>query len=135
MTKLDDLINIDFENKTELIREARRGISPIIFVRFAKEIGCKESSLGKLINISANKIHKYIADKKPLGPVQSEHMLKLIFAYKLGETILGTVSDFEKWLQLSSGFGKESYFQLLNTPGSIDIVCEEMTRIAEGYPV
>jgi putative toxin-antitoxin system antitoxin component (TIGR02293 family) len=135
MTQLDNLVGINLEDETELIREARKGISPRIFVRFAKKIGIPETTLGKLINISSKTIHNYIVDGRRLRPVQSEHLLKLILVYRKGIIILGTLEDFIKWLQCSSDIGHESFIHLFNTPGGIDIVSEELTRIAGGYPV
>jgi hypothetical protein len=59
----------------------------------------------------------------------------LILVYRQGIIILGTLEDFIKWLRYSSGIGNESYIHLFNTPGGIDIISEELTRIAEGCPV
>ncbi len=74
----DRFQSLDLQNGSGIVFSARKGVKPKIFFEFADSIDMPEKKLALLINISSRTIHNYKEQQKPLEPVQSEHLLKLI---------------------------------------------------------
>jgi len=70
-----------------------------------------------------------------LEPAQSEHLLKLIALFGKGEEIFGNVGEFNYWLQKPFWNAKEKPFDWLVTPGGIDLVFDELERLAHAYTI
>ena len=126
---------LDLQNGSGIVFSARKGIKPKIFFDFADSINMPEKKLAILINISSRTIHNYKEQHKPLDPIQSEHLLKLIALYGRGEEIFGNVDEFIYWLQKPFWNSKEKPFDWLNTPGGVDLVMDELGRLSHGYAV
>ena len=88
-----------------------------------------------MINISSRTIHNYKEQQKPLDPVQSEHLLKLIALFGKGEDIFGNIDEFNYWLQKPFWNSKEKPIDWLTTPGGVDLVMDELGRLSHGYAV
>ena len=95
----DRFKSLDLQSAFELVVSARKGIKPRIFYEFADSIHMPEKKLAELINISSRTIHNYKEQQKPLDPIQSEHLLKLIALYRKGEDMFGNVEEFNDWLE------------------------------------
>src|SRR5450432_4842451 len=95
----DRFKNLDVQSAFELVVSARKGIKPKLFYDFADSINMPEKKLALLINISSRTIHNYKDQQKPLEPIQSEHLLKLIALFSKGENIFGNIDEFNYWLQ------------------------------------
>jgi len=94
-----------------------------------------EKKLALLINISSRTIHNYKEQQKPLDPIQSEHLLKLIALYRKGEDMFGNVEEFNDWLEKPFWNSKEKPMDWLTTPGGVDLVRDELGRLSHGYAV
>src|SRR5450755_2841997 len=90
--------SLDIDNTSGIVFSARKGVKPKIFFDFADSINMPEKKLALLINISSRTIHNYKDQQKPLEPVQSEHLLKLIALFSRGEDIFGNIDEFNYWL-------------------------------------
>ena len=127
--------SLDIENASGIVFAARKGIKPKWFFELSETIGMPEKKLALLINISSRTIHNYKELQKPLDPVQSEHLLKLIALYGKGEYIFGNMDEFNYWLQKPFWNSKERPIDWLTTPGGVDLVMDEMGRLSHGYAV
>jgi putative toxin-antitoxin system antitoxin component (TIGR02293 family) len=127
--------SLDIENSSGIVFAARKGIKPKWFFEFSDSISMPEKKLALLINISSRTIHNYKELQKPLDPVQSEHLLKLIALYGKGEYIFGNMDEFNYWLQKPFWNSKERPIDWLTTPGGVDLVMDEIGRLSHGYAV
>jgi putative toxin-antitoxin system antitoxin component (TIGR02293 family) len=127
--------DLDLESSLKLVFSARKGIKARLFFEFADSINMPEKKLADLINISSRTVHNYKESQKPLDPVQSEHLLKLISLYGKGEDIFGNLEEFNYWLQKPFWKSKEKPLDWLNTPGGVDLVKDELAHLSHGYAV
>jgi putative toxin-antitoxin system antitoxin component (TIGR02293 family) len=131
----DRFQGLDLQNGSGIVFSARKGIKPKIFFEFADSINMPEKKLALLINISSRTIHNYKEQQRPLDPVQSEHLLKLIALFGKGEDIFGNIDEFNYWLQKPFWNSKEKPIDWLTTPGGVDLVMDELGRLSHGYAV
>ncbi len=131
----DRFQRLDLQSAFEMVISARKGIKPKLFFEFADSINMPEKKLALLINISSRTIHNYKEQQKPLDPIQSEHLLKLIALYGKGEDIFGNIDEFNYWLHKPFWNSKEKPIDWLNTPGGVDLVMDELGRLSHGYAV
>lgn len=122
------------ENDVQLFTQARAGLSSAIFYQFAETIKMPDKSLAQLLHLSPRTISNYLEKHKPLDPVQSEHLLKLITLYDKGEELFGNIDEFNYWLNKPFWNSTEKPVDWLITPGGVDLVILEMDRLAYGYP-
>ena len=131
----DRFQGLGLQNGSGIVFSARKGVKPKIFFDFADSINMPEKKLALLINISSRTIHNYKDQQKPLEPVQSEHLLKLIALFGKGEDIFGNIDEFNYWLQKPFWNSKEKPIDWLTTPGGVDLVMDELARLSHGYAV
>ena len=125
--------NLDLKSAFAIVFSARKGIRPKVFYDFADSIKMPEKSLAALLNLSSRTISNYAALQKTLEPVQSEHLLKLIGLFGKGEDVFGNVDEFNYWLQKPFWNAKEKPIDWLVTPGGVDLVMDELDRLAHAY--
>ncbi len=118
-----------------IVVAARKGVKPKVFYDFAAVIKIPEKVLAGVISLSARTISNYKAQQKALDPVQGEHLLKLIALYEKGESIFGNIDEFNYWLKKSFWNTKETPLDWIITPGGVDLLMEELDKLAQGYPV
>lgn len=123
----------DTDNLPNIVKAALKGVSPDVFYEFAKLIDMPDRYLAGTINTTPRTMSNYKEQKKKLDPVMGEHLLKLIGLCKKGETIFGNVYEFHNWLFKPQPSTIEIPGQLLVTPGGIDLVSQELDRVAYGY--
>jgi putative toxin-antitoxin system antitoxin component (TIGR02293 family) len=126
---------LDLENKLSVAYSARKGVKTSIFYSFAEAANMPEKNLAGLIHLHQRTIQNYKDQNKSLDPVESEHLLKLIGLYMKGEETFGSVDEFNSWLAKPFWNSKEKPLEWLTTPGGVDLVSDELDRIAQGYVV
>ncbi|MDQ3535242.1 MAG: DUF2384 domain-containing protein [Bacteroidota bacterium] len=129
------LPNLRLDDDLALVYFARKGVKPRIFYSFAQAAKMPDKSLAKLLHLHPRTVQNYSDQQKNLDPVQSEHLLKLISLYTKGEELFGSVDEFNYWLQKPFWDSKELPQDLLNTPGGVDLVADEIQRLAHSYVV
>ena len=68
--------------------------------------------------------------------VNGEHSsLELIALYKKGEEVFGNIDAFNYWLKKPFWNNRQKPVDLLITSGGVDLVMEEIDKLAQGYPV
>jgi putative toxin-antitoxin system antitoxin component (TIGR02293 family) len=126
---------LDLKNEFAIVLSARKGIKTKIFYDFATTIKMPEKNLAELINLNSRTISNYATKQKSFEPIQSEHLLKLIALYVKGEEIFGNVGEFNYWLQKPFWNSKEKPIDWLVTPGGVDLLMDELDRLAHAYVV
>lgn len=126
--------DLDILNNHSLVFSARKGLKTKIFYDFADTIKMPEKNLAFIINLSARTISNYKIKRKNLEPLYSEHLLKIIALFKKGEEIFGTIDEFSYWLNKPFWDSKQKPIDWIVTSGGVDLVMEEIDKLAQGYP-
>jgi putative toxin-antitoxin system antitoxin component (TIGR02293 family) len=124
----------NFVNLHSIVFSARRGIKPKVFYDFAETIKMPEKNLATILNLSARTISNYHNEDKVLAPTFSEHLIKLIALYEKGEELFGNVDEFNYWLNKPFWNAEERPMDWIITSGGVDLVKEELDKLAQGYP-
>jgi putative toxin-antitoxin system antitoxin component (TIGR02293 family) len=127
--------NLDIATNFAIVVSARKGLQPKVFYDFAEAIKMSERNLAALINLSSRTISNYKESQKKLDPLYGEHLLKLIALFEKGEQIFGNVDEFNYWLQKPFWNSSEKPSDWLGTGGGVDVLSEELDKLAQGYPV
>ena len=127
--------SFDLSNLNSIVATARKGLKAKVFYDFAEAIKMPEKHLAALINISSRTMSNYKNEEKLLDPIYSEHLLKLISLFEKGEEIFGNIDEFNYWLKKPFWHNKTSPGDLINTIGGVDLITEELEKLAMGYPV
>jgi uncharacterized protein (DUF2384 family) len=123
----------DIDSLPSIVKAALQGVSPDVFYEFAKLIDMPDRYLAALINTSPRTISNYKEQNKKLEPVKGEHLLKLIALCKKGELIFSNFFEFHGWLFKQQPYVIERPANLLVTPGGVDLISQELDRVAYGY--
>jgi putative toxin-antitoxin system antitoxin component (TIGR02293 family) len=127
--------NLGLKDTRSIINAARKGVKATIFYSFASVVNMPEKNLAAILHLHPRTVSNYKGTNKLFSPVESEHLLKLIYLYSRGEQLFGNIDQFNNWLEQPYLNNKETAFEWLNTPGGVDLVAEELDRLAHGYVV
>lgn len=123
-------------NNHLLISTARQGIGVSYFDKLLKTTGIQKGVLASLVGIDPKTVDNYRKNHKKFAVLEGELLLKLERLFAYGEEIFEEMGEFREWLQLESiGLGKMKPIDLLNTSTGVDLVYDELTRIAHGYVI
>lgn len=126
---------IVIDGNYDIFLAARKGLKTKLFYDFAETIGMSEKELASLINLSARTISNYNDAKKLLEPTYSEHLLRLITLFKNGEIVFGNIAEFNYWLRKPFWHTSEKPIDWLITVAGVELVMDEVEKLAQGYPV
>lgn len=127
--------DLDLRSPHSIVFSARKGLKTKVFYDFAEAIKMPEKTLANTINLSSRTISNYNQQQKVLEPVYAEHLLKLISLYEKGEEIFGNTDEFNYWLKKPFWNAEETPMNWIITPGGVDLLMEELDKLAQGYPV
>ena len=119
----------------KLLKKAREGLKTDVFYSLADAIKMPEKALASVINLSPRTISNYRDQEKELDPIYSEHLLKLINLYSFGKEIFGNLDEFTLWMNRPFWNSEERPIDFISTSGGVDLVYEEIEKLAQGYPV
>ncbi len=123
------------KNDFSLVKKAKEGINTDVFYTFADAIKLPEKFLASLINLSPRTISNYRDQNKSLEANYSEHLLKLISLYEKGKMYLGSIDEFNSWLEKPMWDTNDKPIDFLNTSGGVDLIIARLERMAQGYPL
>ena len=126
--------DLDFISNHAIVFSARKGLRTKVFYDFANAIKMPEKNLASIINLSSRTISNYKEKRKSLEPLYSEHLLKLIALYEKGEEIFGNIDEFNYWLQKPLWNSTQKPMDWLVTSGGVDLIMDEIDKLAQGYP-
>ena len=116
-----------------LVMEARAGVLAKTAFDVAGVLQLHADELADLLHTTTKTLRTYREAKKRLNPAASEQVLKLLALARRGEEVFGAPAAFRRWLSKPAyGLGAQVPLALLETSGGIDLVTEEIDRIAYG---
>jgi len=116
-----------------LVMEARTGVLAKTAFDVAALLQLSADELADLLHTTTKTLRTYRQGKKRLGPAASEQVLKLLALARQGEEVFGSASAFRRWLEKPAyGLDHQPPLSLLETSGGIDLVADEVARIAHG---
>ena len=119
----------------KLLKKAREGVKTDVFYSLADAIKMPEKALASVINLSPRTISNYRDQEKGLDPIYSEHLLKLINLYSFGKEIFGNLDEFTLWMNRPFWNSNDKPIDFISTSGGVDLIYEEIEKLAQGYPV
>lgn len=127
--------NLPLRNRADIFLTAQKGVSTKSFYDFATVIEMADKDLAGMINLSSRTVSNYKETRKNFEPIHGEHLLKLIALYLAGEEIFGNVQEFHYWLNKPLWKSSERPIDKLVTSLGVDLIAEEIEKIAQGYPL
>lgn len=116
-----------------LVMEARKGILATVVFEVANAMQLHVDQLADILHITTKTLRNYRQDKRKLNPAHSEQTLKLLALQLKGDKVFGQTAAFRRWLEKPAyGLDDQVPLDLLETSGGIDLVMEELDRIAYG---
>ena len=87
----------------------------------------------KVFEVTPKTLSKYRNENVSLSALMLEHTRKFLDVYELGIEVFGSSGEFNGWLmQDSFGLGREIPADKLNTSLGLELVYDELIRIAYG---
>lgn len=116
-----------------LVMQARTGVPAKTAFAVATLLQFSTDELADLLHLTTKTLRAYRDANKRLAPGASEQVLKLLALAHQGAEVFGDVTAFRRWLGKSAyGLDEQAPLTLLQTSGGIDLVAEEVSRIAYG---
>lgn len=122
-----------FQNNISLLFKAKKGLKPEAVFDFMRISGLPSSQLEDTLNKSLKTFQNYREKKTNLDAVTSEKLLRLFALYSRGTGVFGTTDAFTDWLSRPAyGIGNQVPQDLMDTITGIDLINDELNRIAYG---
>ena len=128
----DNLSVIISDPKLE-IEAAREGIHADQIESFLKSQGMQITEVLKRLNISASTFFKMKQNKEILNTAMTAKFLRLVRILSIGERVLRTDADVQKWLDReAASLGNQRPFDLLDTEPGGRLVEQALLQIEHG---
>ncbi len=115
------------------VRRSLEGIDPNSFKNLAGIMDVSVDELSEIVGVSERTFRNYSNANKMLDPITSEHILKIAKLYQQGIEVFGTKENFNDWLHKPAfAFDDDLPYELLKTPGGVDLIYDELQSIAFG---
>ncbi|QKG52433.1 antitoxin Xre/MbcA/ParS toxin-binding domain-containing protein [Hymenobacter sp. BRD67] len=116
-----------------LVMQARSGVPAKTAFAVANLLQLSTDELADLLHTTTKTLRTYREANKRLAPAASEQVLKLLALARQGSEVFGEPTAFRRWLAKPAyGLDNQLPLSLLQTSGGIDLVAEEVSRIAYG---
>ena len=116
-----------------LLRTARQGVPAQTAFEVAQAFALPPHELEAVYELSIKTLRSCAKTDRPLSATNSEKTLRLIELHGLGIEVFGRADAFLRWLDKPAhGLDQEVPLSLLATAGGIELVAEELRRIAYG---
>lgn len=120
-------------NAIALLATAKHGLRAKAALDFISISGFTYDEFQAIFNTTVKTIQNYAVQDLKLDAALSEKLLKSFALFDKGTDIFGSVKAFQEWLNTSSvGLGNQIPFDLMDTITGIDLIEEELIRIAYG---
>ncbi|MFD3001055.1 antitoxin Xre/MbcA/ParS toxin-binding domain-containing protein [Pontibacter toksunensis] len=129
LTRFEPVVQDSFS----LVMAAREGVLAKVAFEVADRLLLHLSQMADILHITTKTLQSYKQSKKKLNPANSEQTLKLFALQMKGKEVFGAADAFRRWLEKPAyGLDGQVPLDLLETSGGIDLVMEELERIAYG---
>lgn len=130
-----ELLNFEVvvRDSFSLVMAAREGVFAKMAFEVADLLQLHLSQMAGILHTTTKTLQSYRQSKRKLSPAHSEQTLKLLALQMKGKEVFGTADAFRRWLEKPAyGLDGQVPLALLETSGGIDLVVEELERIAYG---
>ena len=115
------------------VSATQQGIPAKEFFSVVQQTGISQEKLASLLEVSPRTLNRYRREGKNLSAKESELLIKLSLLLKRGAEIFGTTEAFTVWLaEPAYGLDQQVPFELLFTSEGVNLVADEVERIAFG---
>ncbi len=122
-----------FDNTIAILMTAQKGLKPQAVFDFIALSELSSALVERVLNKTLKTFTAYKDKNAVLDPVVSEKLLKLFSLYAKGHLVFGNALEFNKWMaEPAFGLGNQVPHNLLDTITGIELIMEEITRIAYG---
>lgn len=122
-----------FDNTIAILMSAQKGLKPQAVFDFISLSDLSSPLVERILNKTLKTFTAYKDKNTVLDPVTSEKLLKLFSLYAKGHLVFGNAREFNKWMaEPAFGLGNQVPHDLLDTITGIELINEEITRIAYG---
>lgn len=116
-----------------LVTTALEGIDAGFVGKVARNLLIPQEEIAQILHLSSKTLRNYEIEHKKLSPTTSEQVLKLERMAEKGKEVFGDPKALLRWLKKPAyGLEEQIPMNLLQTSGGIDLIIEELDRIAYG---
>jgi putative toxin-antitoxin system antitoxin component (TIGR02293 family) len=122
-----------FQNPLSIALQAVEGLRAQALDDFERLSGLSKQMVARFLHVTSRSLNRYVEEDRVLDASKSEALLKLMALYKKGTDVFGSKEEFNRWLSRPSmGLANHVPFDLMETSSGIDLIDEELDRIAYG---
>lgn len=122
-----------YQDPLHLVLLAHKGLSALKAQTISTWLQLQPNQMADLLGITLKTFRHYQQEDKVFDATKSEQLLKLAQVAELGKEVFGDANSFNRWLQKPAyGLAGKLPIELFYTGGGIDLVTDELTRIAYG---
>ncbi|MCF8258447.1 MAG: DUF2384 domain-containing protein [Flavobacteriales bacterium] len=123
----------DFQSPLAIAMKAAMGLRSRALNDLEFLSGLSKQAVARFLHVTSRSLNRYLEEDRVLDAAKSETLLKLIALYRKGTDVFGSKETFNQWLGAPAmGIGNLIPFDLMETSSGIDIIDEELDRIAFG---
>jgi putative toxin-antitoxin system antitoxin component (TIGR02293 family) len=122
-----------FQNPLSIALQAVEGLKAQALDDFERLSGLSKQMVARFLHVTSRSLSRYLEDGRTLDAAKSETLLKLMALYQKGTEVFGSKEEFNRWLSRPAmGLANHVPFNLMETSSGIDLINEELDRIAHG---
>lgn len=131
-----EIINIyqpDYTNPISLLTRSRKGLDAKAALHFISLSRFSPGEFQDTFNTTVKTIQNYVLQNLKLDAALSEKLLKSFALFEKGIEVFGSANAFYQWLNMVSyGLGNQVPYRLMDTVTGMQLIEEELIRIAYG---
>lgn len=123
----------DIETAMAIALKAAKGLKSRALEDLERISGLSKQAVASFLHVTTRSLSRYLEEDRLLDAAKSETLLKLIALYKKGTEVFGSKEEFNNWLgRPAMGLGNHIPFTLMETSSGIDLIDEQLDRMAYG---
>lgn len=121
------------ENPLSIALRAAKGLKSRALSDLEFLSGLSKQMVARFLHVTSRSLNRYLEEDRLLDAAKSETLLKLIALYRKGTDVFSSKEEFNRWLgRPAMGLSNHVPFDLMETSSGIDLINEELDRIAHG---
>lgn len=123
----------DYTNPVSLLTRSRKGLDAKAALHFISLSRFSPDEFQDTFNTTVKTIQNYVVQDLKLDAALSEKLLKSFALFEKGIEVFGSATSFHQWLNtVSYGLGNQVPYRLMDTVTGMQLIEEELIRIAYG---
>ncbi|MGI4728642.1 MAG: type II RES/Xre toxin-antitoxin system antitoxin [Janthinobacterium lividum] len=120
-------------NPIDLLSNSKKGLEAKAAINFINLSGFTPAEFQETFKTTVKTIQNYNRNELKLDAALSEKLLKSFILFEKGTAVFGSAGNFSSWLrQPAFGLGNQIPFEIMDTITGINLIDDELTRIAYG---